>query len=299
MTDSPDYFWRRIPHWVTLLGAGSAVAVSLLGALVGGMSLIAQQMSDPDGLSERYSVSMHVVAMVAVGGLSVAVATILSRQGLPLFGGLVLTAAVVGPMTVVAVPVTDSMVDTSTWQDTTVGWHVVVATVVAIVLAGWTVWSTRCLKERGAESVGATNRDRLAAATLFAVMVVAGVLAYSQIPVQSNEPAMRAVFGWALIAAGMAVASALARTAWVSLALFVGAAATLGLIFLAYTRLGGWPGVAGWEYNGMESPIITSIASTVVMLVAPLIGATAWLVRRVVRPGQAPGQGHGAEALAI
>jgi hypothetical protein len=46
--------------------------------------------------------------------------------------------------------------------------------------------------------------------------------------------------------------------------------------------LGGSPGVAGREFNGMESPIITSVASTVTLLAAPVIGVTIWFVRQGV-----------------
>lgn len=84
-----------------------------------------------------------------------------------------------------------------------------------------------------------------------------------------------------------------------SLAFLVGIAATSGLIFVAYTRLGGWPGVAGWEFDGMESPIITSAASTSVMFAAALIGSATWLARRGIRHLRVAGRGHGAEALAV
>lgn len=296
MSASTAYSWQRIPGWLSRLGLGSLLAAAVLGVTTGGMSLAAQHMADPAALRERYPVTLHVLAMIAVAGLSVAVAAALARRGLPLVAGLVLVGSAAGPMTVVAVPVRASLVDEATLRDTRMWWHVVVAALLTAVLVGWTWWADRCLNTRTTERP-ASDGSPLAAAALFAVVAAAGLSAYFLIPPQSNEPVMRAVVGWALLAAGIAVAAGFARTLRVSLGFLVGVAAAAGLLFLAYTRLGGWPGVAGWEYDGMESPIITSVASTVMMFAAPLIGSATWLARRGIRhPGVAV-RGHGAESL--
>ena len=299
MSASTANSWQRIPSWLSRLGLGSLLAAAVLGVTTGGMSLAAQHMADPAALRERYPVTLHVFAMIAVAGLSVAVAAALARRGLPLVAGLVLVGSAVGPMTVVAVPVRASLVDESTLGDTRMWWHVVVAALLTAVLVGWTWWADRCLNERTTERPAASDGSRLAAAALFAVVAAAGLSAYFLIPPQSNEPVMRAVVGWALLAAGIAVAAGFARTLWASLDFLVGVAATAGLIFLAYTRLGGWPGVAGWEYDGMESPIITSVASTVMMFAAPFIGSATWLARRGIRHPGVAGRGHGAEGLTV
>lgn len=130
-------------------------------------------------------------------------------------------------------------------------------------------------------------------------MAIVGFDVYYQVPMQANKPAMRAIVGWSLLATGIVVVAAFARTGWTALALLAAVAATLGVIFLAYTRLGGWPGVEGWEYGGTQSPIITSVASTVVMFAAPFIGSAAWLARRGIRQLRVAGRGHAAEGLAV
>lgn len=285
MTTSHRYFWQRMPRLASQLMLGSVVAVAALAGLVGGLALTAQRNAEPLGIGEHYSVSMHVLAMSAVAALSVAVATGLLRLGQPLFAGIVLIGSALGPMTLVAVPVQSSLVDASTFGDTILWWRLLVSTAQFGVMVAWTWWTKRCLGESGttsAPSHATASLSWLPSALLFMVIAGVGLVAHGSFPQQSNEPAMRAIAGWALLAAGIVVVGAFARTAWTSLALLIAVASTLGIISLAYTRLGGWPGVAGWEYNGMESPIITSVASTVTLLVAPLIGVTIWLVRQGV-----------------
>ena len=95
---------------------------------------------------------------------------------------------------------------------------------------------------------------------------------------------MRRLIGWALLAAGICRGGVVASTAWTSLGLLAGSAITLAVIFAAYSRIGGWPGVAGWEFQGMQSPIVfTSVASTVALLVAPLLGLLGWGVVAAAR----------------
>jgi hypothetical protein len=60
-------------------------------------------------------------------------------------------------------------------------------------------------------------------------------------------------------------------------------AALSGLALLAlshaYTRPGGWPGVAGWEMKGMESPVVLSSRVEVVLMAAGALGLVFGLVR--------------------
>jgi hypothetical protein len=297
MSDSATpYFWQRTPRWLRRLGAGSAVAAAVIVAIVGGLSFLAQRLAGGSH-GERYSVTMHALAMVAVAGLSVAVATGLTRRGLALLGGAVLVATVVGPMTVTAVPLTPDLVNQTTWGDTVGWWHGVVGSALLAVLIGWTWWTVRCVGARGVDEAEATSSSRLFVCAVFAVVAVAGMLAYSEVAAQSDEPAMRAVLGWALLAAGMASVAASSHTAWPSLGFFLAAGGVLLVIVAAYTRIGGWPGVAGWELDGMESPIITSVASTAVVLLAPIVGAVVWFVRRRLAHGPAVTPDHQVEAL--
>jgi hypothetical protein len=126
---------------------------------------------------------------------------------------------------------------------------------------------------------------------------MAAWVGFNETPMQANAPVIRAVIGWAMLAAGIVVVASFASTAWTSLGLLAGSAITLAVIFAAYTRIGGWPGVAGWEYEGMQSPIITSVASSIALLVAPLVGLFCWCVAtaarglwsgRMLRPIEAP-----------
>lgn len=291
---------HRVPEWLSRLMLGSAGAGALLVVLVGGISLLAQRTADAVTPMEHYSVVKHAVAMLAVAGLTVAVAAGLLRLGQQLLAGVVLVGSVVGPMTVVAAPVRASMAEPSL-GDSRLWWHFVVAAAVVSVLTGWTWWVNRCLGERPGRRLRPERPGvvrQVAEASLFGAVAVLSIQAYSMVPAQSNEPAMRAVVGWGLLAAGMVVVTAFARTAWPALALLVAVAATLGLVVLAYSRSGGWPGVAGWELNGMQSPIITSVASTGTVLAAPLLGALCWAVRVAMRGVRRQLSASAAEAAA-
>ena len=274
------YFWQRMPSWLERLVVGSLCAVGALGLIVGGLAWLAQLNSDP---IPRYSLSMHVVAMSAVAGLGVAVAVGLWRLRQPLLAGVVLVGVVVGPMTLVAVPVRGSLManpmDTKWW------WHAVVSIAVGSVLTGWAWWAHQCLGRRAhvpPRESSSVIRQTLQFA-LFVLAAMAAWVGFNETPMQSNAPVMRAIVGWALLAGGIVVVAAFAATAWTSLALLTGSALTLGAIFAAYTRIGGWPGVAGWEYKGMQSPIITSVPSTAALLVAPLLGLFCWSLAAAAR----------------
>jgi hypothetical protein len=52
------------------------------------------------------------------------------------------------------------------------------------------------------------------------------------------------------------------------------------VLFLAYQRQGGWPGVAGWEFGGMQSPVITSTSIVVCLLAAGPAGIAVRLLER-------------------
>jgi hypothetical protein len=86
--------------------------------------------------------------------------------------------------------------------------------------------------------------------------------------------------GWAVLGAGLAVA--VSRGGWWAAAIPLALAAlTLWSMVDAYHRDGGWPGVAGWEFNGMESPIVLSTAVVTVVLIAAPVGFVLGLARRV------------------
>jgi hypothetical protein len=276
------YFWQRPPAWVNRVVLGSLVPAAVIGLMVGGLTWMGWKLADSPEHITHYSLSMHVIAMLALSILAVAVGSALVVQRKPVLAGVVLIATAFGPMTIVATPIRASLI-TSTYQDTRIWWHVVVAGALTIVLSAWTWWVVRCLPE----PEGQPDRPPSALASLlpdlvFIVSAAGGLLAYLSSPDQSNQPAMRAMVGWAILAAGIVTAVGFARHWWTSLVLAGGAGVVLGLIFLAYSRNGGWPGVAGWEYQGMESPIITSVGATAAVLSAWLLGLVVWFGRRAV-----------------
>ncbi len=283
MTTTHVYFWQRVPRWLARTLLGSLAAVAVLGLLVGGLALAAQ--SAPGAvIGTRYSVSMHVFAMTAIAALSVGVAVGLLRLRRPELAVVVLIASVLGPMTLVAVPVRSWAVDL-TAQDTRAWWHAVIGALLLALLSGWTWWVRRCWDSRPgatqAESATDSHVGWMAPDLTFLVVAALCWVAYAEVTPQSNDPALRAIVGWAVLAAGLSVAVGFARSAWWSAAALGATAVVLGLVFLAYSRDGGWPGVAGWEYDGMESPIITSVASTASLLAASLLGLVVHAVRRL------------------
>lgn len=278
MTDHGVYFWQRLPlpaRRPLLVSAGFLV---LLGLIVGGLTAIAQSEAvEVGGDIPLYSLPMHVLAMCAVASLAVAVAVGLRRVGLTALAVVVLAAVVYGPMTLVAVPVDASVVDLEAFDDTLLGWRMLVALVLFVVLAGCSLAVERCLDARP------TPADKLWPTVIFVAALVIGIAMAVQLPEQANLPADRALLGWAVLAAGIVVVVAFGSSAWLSLAATVGAAAVLLLVAAAYSRDGGWPGVAGWEYEGMQSPIITSVASTITLLAAGALGLGVRMIFNVAK----------------
>lgn len=287
------YFWQRLSPWANRLVIGSALCMAFLGLLIGGLAAAAQANATATTVgSSLYSVPMHVVAMVALASLAVTLAVGLRRLGRTDLASVTLLGASIGPMTVVAVPVRESLVAAS-FQDAVVWWHALIAGVLFAVLAGWSWWADRCLSERLASSgsVPSNSANPLYPWLTFVVATALSLIVYTQMPAQANTPAMRAILGWAIVAAAIVVVTAFGPTWWIGIAMTLAAGAALGLLVAAYSRSGGWPGVAGWELNGMQSPIITSWASTVVLLAAGSAGlilrGIAYLFARHRRPSSA------------
>jgi hypothetical protein len=255
---------------------GSLLAVLALGALVVALALVAQAAADGAAVSAHYapptheSVTMHAFPMVGLGAFAVAVAVALCRLGWALLSAPVLLGVTLGPMTLVAVPVRSSLINAE-GSDTTGTWHLVVGAVVLALLSSWTWWTVRCLDfvplERRASSFAGWPL------ALFAASFLAALAVHQQLPEQVNTPASSAVTGWELLAAGTVVAVAVAVKARAAVWSLLGIGAALGLIALAYTNPGGWPGVAGWET--IQPPIITCWVSTLTVLVAPIAGLLA------------------------
>ena len=279
------------------LVAAWAAGAGALALLVGGLAAAAQHLAvvtDGEYADETHSLAGHVATMVLLGCLAVAVARALVRTGSPLLAGGVLAATAVGPMTVVAVPVRASMV-APTGMDTRLWWHAVVATAVLTVLAGWlgAVLLAGRRAGRPVRDPASRSAGRGRGPSDDAVAAVVGVVGFAACWNHSwqlqESPGVAPSLGWAVLAAGTAVAAARGRR-WSALALFVGAGVVLGTMAASYLRPGGRPGVAGWEFRGMQSPVVLSAGVAAVVLAGPFVGlavraARHWAHRRSVTPG--------------
>jgi hypothetical protein len=288
-------------RWGALL-AGAVAAVTALALLDGGVAGLAQRAALAEaaryGLGrtdlELYSLTGHVLAMLAVAAVAVATATGLAATDLRPLAACVLAGAVTGPMTVAAAPVAASLVagdsgDTRWW------WHVAVALAQLVVMAAATWWTFECLRrpDAVADHRGVPWATRsVSAAAVFTLVAVAGFAV--QVVVDRNGgsqgPGVLAMLGWAILAGGLVTAVGWSVHWWASFAALVGVGAALGLMYAAYHRPGGWPGVAGWEVFG-QSPLVLTVGAAVTLLVAPFLGMVAQLLRHpatVPRPWSPP-----------
>ncbi len=272
-------FWVR---WGTRRIAGWFLGAASLAALTWGLASTAQQaavVAARPATAELYTYSLggHVAGMTLLGCVAVVVAAALVRRGRRAMAATALAATAAGPMTLIAAPVRWSLV-APTSMDTVWWWHVVVAAAVFVVLAGWTVAATANdgpPATRGGAAVVPSD------AAVFVLVTAAGFASCWNFAWHLQEsPGALPALGWAALAAGavVAVAGGTWRTGTTLLPLV---AAALGVMAWAYLRDGGWPGVAGWEFNGMESPVVLSARVVVVTAGAPLLGLILRGVRHV------------------
>jgi hypothetical protein len=280
----PTYepFWTR-PGLSRRVAAAWVAPAVVLGAGVATLALVAQNAADADarslglpGIGPRYPLAWHALAMVAVAVLAVAVSVVLVRAGARVAAGAVLVAAALGPMTLVATPLRESLV-APTSMDTVLWWHLAVAAAAGALLVGWTAGVVRALHGRPPRRVVAGRVLELHVGA-FVVLIAAGyTFCLGAVADSAQAPGTVTTLGWATLAAGLALAVAASpgRVAATHLAL---AAIALGALHLAYHRPGGWPGVAGWEFRGMESPIVLTGAVAAMVLVATPAGLALRLV---------------------
>ncbi len=272
---------------IALVGLPAIIALGVLDGGVAGWAQWAFRIQLADwGISaegQLFSLTRHVLAMLALSVFTVAVAVALARFGHRVLALGTVVGAVLGPMTILAAPVRVSLLSGS--EDTRWWWHAVVQTPQLAVLLGLVWWLTRCLDVTGPLEPGgpisAGGWSRVSAESWFSVFAMAAILAQLVLDrdVITSDPRPVSIDdGCALLAAGVSVVALRpggARAAGFSLAAVVG---VLALMYLAYYRHGGWPGVAGWEIS--QPPIILSPASTVVLGLGPLIGLSSRLSRR-------------------
>jgi hypothetical protein len=281
-----DPFWLRLwqrSGWsrgLLLAWVGGAAG---LAALVGGLAVAAQHEAQVDaranglGGAATYSLFGHVTAMVLLGALSVTVVVTLVRSGRRVFAGSVLVGVGLGPMTLVATPVRAALVSAS-FMDTRLWWHVVVGMVIVAVLAGW-VWAVGSrLPSSSPETRARSERARAGfpfeGVVLFALFGIGFVVTWNKSLALQESVGVAPSAGWAVLAAGMVMATA-SRGWRAGAACLALAAGMLVTMYGAYDRDGGWPGVAGWELGGMQSPVVLSASVAALLLLAAPAGATA------------------------
>ncbi|MBT0771437.1 hypothetical protein KIH74_21045 [Kineosporia sp. J2-2] len=228
---------------------------------------------------------LHVAAMAGIGTVAVATAAGLAAGRHRLIALATLTGAVAGPMTLVAAPVSESLVRED-GTDTVAAWHLAVGAVLLAVLAAGTWWTAHLRGVRPENDRG----TGIPVGALFLIVTAACLAAQSPMTGDPERPQLVVAAGWSLLVAGGLVAGALraggaARTALAALA----HAGVLLVMALAYLRPGGWPGVAGWEVWG-QSPVVLTAVTAGTFAAAPVLGRlTARLTARLrARPVAPP-----------
>ena len=164
-----------------------------------------------------------------------------------------------------------------------------VAAGLTALLAAWTFWVVRRAEARRE----APTTGRVHDATIFAGLFTAGfAVAMLMRPDAEETPSYLTIACWTMLSA--AAALALWRASGISSVLIsVLPALTLGAMYVAYFRPGGWPGVAGWEL--WTSPIVFGIPSVAMSLSLPLF---VWAARGV-RKARAGSRGSTALSPAV
>lgn len=263
--------------WTRSVAAGGLLTGLALGVVVAGIAGLAQRAGRAwlldQGLSsqeinslEVYSLPLHTAAMTAVGLLAVAAASLLVLTGRRLMAAVTLIGAAIGPMTLVAAPVAESLIRDDS-MDTVAGWHVLVGALLMTIMGVGTWWTSRSLRSWD----GRPAELPLSDISLFALTAAACLTA--QVPMMGSHerPQLVVALGWSLLIAGTTVVGTMLR-GWQTAAATVGSGLVLLLMALAYIRVGGWPGVAGWEFMGMQSPVILTFVSAGAYAAGPLTG---------------------------
>ena len=282
------------------LAGGHLVGALAVAAFDGGIAWQAQRAgqaaSRAEGLGDGYLYSLpeHVFAMVVLAGFVVTLAAELWRAQRPGLAVAVLAGAVVGPMTLVAAPVARSVI-AADGADTRWWWHTVVGLIQGALLLGWTWWTARCRRPQQLRPGGRAvdgGRPPVSAASIFVVVTAVGCCAHAvALRDAGNQVAgLTQYFGWSLLAAGLTVAVGTVRHGWSGVVAIAGAALAVEVLSLAYERPGGWQGVAGWEFLGMESPIVVSGISTAVLLTGPALALAVRVLGDRIPAGR-PGAG--------
>jgi hypothetical protein len=156
-------------------------------------------------------------------------------------------------------------------------WHLVVGMPQFAIMLVATGWAVRCRRVPTSFVQGSV----VTVFGLFAAVAVTSQILLLPNPGTSEHPGLVVTVGWAFLGAGLALVLARSTRPSTPVLALAAAVVVVAALMLAYYRPGGWPGVAGWEFNGIESPIILSPAGVAALLAGPVL-ALGWQTRRWV-----------------
>ena len=296
---SADPFWRRMGLSREVATAWLVPAV-VLAALTWWIAAAAHHAAvvyageRGESTGPIHPLAGHVIGMTLLGGLAVAIATTLLRAGNRLAAGAVLLAAAAGPMTVMAPPVSFSLIEwprigTVGWQQgsAAVGWWgALIAAFVVAILAAWTAAITRALAGRPLRGATPGLRPRISDTTVLTILAATAFIVLLASWDDEKAPTGRTSVGWAVLLGGLVLAAAYGPW-WAAAVNFATAGTALGAMYLAYHRDSGWPGVAGWEW-GLESPIVLTAPLMFVVFAAAPAAVMLRLANHATRSARRP-----------
>jgi hypothetical protein len=269
--------------WAGPLAAGIALAALAVATLDGGIAYWAKHAGDAYGITQGvgpgygYSWLGHVVAMLLLASFTVAVTVGLAMGGSSVLAFVVLAAVAVGPMTVVAAPVTVPLMLAES-EPAQLWWRLLVAAVQWTILAAAAWWWIRCLRAHR-RALGTRQPATSIGSAPIIVSLVAGLVIAAELLVQpfvmGQSPRPLPLLGWAALTAATTLLVSRSDRLQTAVLAFGGAGSALGMMSVAYLRDGGWPGVAGWEWSSIQSPVVVSFPTALVLLSAPLLGRIA------------------------
>jgi hypothetical protein len=267
---SPEPFWTRM-GLSRQVAAAWLVPAGVLAALAWWLATTARRAGltyvqgfGEDGFGPPHPLLGHVIAMTLVGGVAVALAATFVRAENPLIASAVLLGAAGGPMTAMAAPIRTSLIEHN-GETAAAWWRILVTGMVFAVLAGWTAVVTCALRGRALRGRPAALSSRIAGGGVFvALALTAYAVNIGMVGESTQHPAVLTNAGWAVLLAGLVCAASYGP--WWSACFSWGfAGAALGVMYLAYERDGGWPGVSGWEVAG-QPPIVLSAWITLLLV---------------------------------
>jgi hypothetical protein len=263
----------------------------VVGALVAGLALLAGQRWEAEfggdvGRGDSASVGGHVLVLLLLFWLLVATARSLWGPG----GGRVLAIVVslvvgFGPMSLAAVPISAAVYSAD--QTMAPWWPAGLALVWMVLVIATALWTLRWFPVSDTGSWLERRRWLVAAVAVVATYAVTSIVADFWLDPGHSDLNAQMQVGWILLATGMLTGAATTSSLGARIAMVLLSPAVIAMMFFAYNRMGGWPGVPGWE--GGQPPLYSTIGVGVLICTAPLLG---WVVGLVGHAAGAVGRGR-------